>query len=128
MPMFDINKHNHEYFYDYATVIENLIPENLCDILADRVNQCVSKNSVEHVLHESLGTDAVSDLGGKYNHYIFKGQDIRNELKELVAIYHAVVPMISMITCSDIIVSPYPQSDINIKAFTFFLGFFGLPL
>ena len=32
--MFDINTHRYNYFYNYATVIEGLIPESICDQLA----------------------------------------------------------------------------------------------
>lgn len=124
--MFDINKHRHEYFYDHATVIENLIPEEICNNLAERVNQIIKGGGVDHVVYESLGSDAMLDLGGKYNHYIFKGDDVRKDLKELVAIYHAIVPMISMITCTDAIVSPYLQSDININAYPAGGGTLGL--
>lgn len=115
--MFDINKHRYDYFYNIATVIENLIPADICDNLTDRVNNIIAQGLVDRVKHAGLGTDAVSDMGGVYNHHIFKGPDIRVHLPELNAIYHAIVPMISMITCADAIVSPYPLSDINIKAY-----------
>jgi hypothetical protein len=115
--MFDLRKHQHDYFYDFATVIENLIPERICDQLASRVNSIITAEQVDHVKHQSLGTNAVSDLGGEYNHYIFKGDDIRQHLPELNAVYHALLPLVSVITCADAVVSPYPASDINIKAY-----------
>lgn len=115
--MFDVNKHQHDYFYNLATVIEDLIPGELCDTLAERVNDVINCNSVDLVRHSSLGTDAVSDLGGEYNHHIFKGSDVREYLPELNAIYHSLVPLISLITHTDAVVSPYPASDINIKAY-----------
>ncbi|HHQ6601133.1 TPA: hypothetical protein ACSTLW_001950 [Serratia fonticola] len=115
--MFDINKHRYDYFYNLATVVENLIPAEICDNLTDRVNTIIAKGLVDHVNHSGLGTDAVSDLGGAYNHHIFKGTDIKAHLPELTAIYHAILPLVSMITCSDAVISPYPLSDINIKAY-----------
>lgn len=115
--MFDINQHRHDYFYNLATVIEGLVPEDLCDMLAQRVNAIIGANAVNHVRHHSLGTDAVSDLGGEYNHHIFKGDDIRAHLPELTAIYHSLVPLVSLVTHTDTVVSPYPLSDINIKAY-----------
>lgn len=115
--MFDIRRHQYNYFYDLVTVLENLIPGSICDQLAARVNTVIADDLVDHVKHKGLGTDAVSDFGGEYNHHIFKGDDIRAHLPELNAIYHAVVPLISVITCADAVVSPYPASDINIKAY-----------
>lgn len=115
--MFDVNQHRHNYFYNLQTVIDGLIPEELCDNLAERVNDIIKSNGVSLVRHSSLGTDAVSDLGGEYNHHIFKGGDIRECLPELNAIYHSLVPLVSLITHTDTVVSPYPASDINIKAY-----------
>ncbi|MFC6299972.1 hypothetical protein GNF76_19100 [Pseudomonas sp. CCM 7893] len=115
--MFDINQYRHDYFYNLATVIDGLIPEDLCDSLAARVNRIIAGEGVDWVKHQSLGTDAVSDLGGEYNHQIFKGDDIRQHLPELSAIYHALVPLVSLVTHTDTVVSPYPLSDINIKAY-----------
>ncbi|CAE6866313.1 hypothetical protein R75461_08298 [Paraburkholderia nemoris] len=115
--MFDLKKHQYNYSYDLVTVVEDLIPRHICDQLAARVNAVIADSLVDHVKHKALGTDAVSDLGGEYNHHIFKGDDIRQHLPELNAIYHAVLPLISVITCADAVVSPYPVSDINIKAY-----------
>ncbi|EAX8334807.1 hypothetical protein AG21_04435 [Salmonella enterica subsp. arizonae] len=115
--MFDIQKHRHNYFYNLATVVEELIPAEICDNLTDRVNTIIAQGLVDHVNHSGLGNDAVSDLGGVYNHHIFKGPDVRAHLPELNAIYHAITPLISLITCTDAIVSPYSLSDINIKAY-----------
>lgn len=115
--MFNVNKHRREYFYDLVTIVERLIPFSLCDSLVDRVNRAIEADRVTLVQHKGLGTDAVSDLGGEYYHHIFKGDDVRSELPELVAVYHAILPLVSMITHTDTIVSPYPASDINIKAY-----------
>lgn len=117
MGIFDINKHRYDYFYNFVTVVEGLIPVDICDNLTDGVNIIISQGVIDHVKHSGLGTDAVSDLGGEYNHHIFKGPDIRTYLPELNAIYHSIVPLISLITCSDAVISPYPLSDINIKAY-----------
>ena len=113
--MFDIQEHQHNYFYNLATVIDDLIPVEICDNLADRANTAIALGLVDHVNHSGLGNDAVSDHGGVYNHHIFKGPDIRAHLPELNAIYHAIAPLISLISCTDSIVSPYPISDINLS-------------
>ena len=114
--MFDINQHRHDYFYNLATVIGGLIPDELCDTLARRVNSIMAVQGVDWVKHQGPGTDAVSDLGGVYNHHIFNGDDIRRYVPELTAIYHSLVPLISLITHTDTVVSPYPLCDINIRA------------
>ena len=115
--MFDVQQHRYNYFYNMATVVENLIPENICDTIVSRINKLISEGAVDHVKHSGLGNNAVSDLGGEYNHHIFKGPDIRKHLPELNAIYHAILPLISIITCTDTITSPYELSDVNIKAY-----------
>jgi len=114
--MFDVNKHRREYFYDLLTVITSVLPDELCDGLANRVQQVIAEDGVDLVEHRDLGTDAVSDLGGEYKHHIFKGADVRKHLPELTAVYHALLPLISIITHTDTVVSPYPASDVNIKA------------
>lgn len=55
------------------TVIEGVLPDELCDALARRVQQVIDEEGVDLVEHTGLGTDAVSDLGGEYKHHIFKG-------------------------------------------------------
>ncbi|MHA6195938.1 hypothetical protein ACX3YG_16385 [Pseudomonas wadenswilerensis] len=115
--MFDVNKYRREYFYNLVTVIEEVLPDPLCERLAGRVGKVIEEGGVDLVQHSGRGTDAVSDLGGEYNHHIFKGEDVRQHLPELEAVYHALLPLISMITHTDTVVSPYPASDINIKAY-----------
>lgn len=115
--MFNVNQHRREYFHDLATVIEGVLPEALCDELAERVDKLISAGEVGWVNHSGLGTDAVSDLGGVYKHHIFQGQDVRIHLPELNSVYHALTPLISVITHTDTVISPYSASDINIKAY-----------
>lgn len=115
--MFNLSQHCHDYFYNLETTIDDLIPEAICNALMERANRLIDANTISRVKHSHLGTDAVSDLGGVYNHYIFKGPDIREQFPELNAVYHALLPLISLITHTDTVVSPYPQSDINIKAY-----------
>ncbi|GIB73305.1 hypothetical protein VCSRO19_0913 [Vibrio cholerae] len=124
--MFDINKHRYNYFYNYLTVIEDLIPVHICDKLIARVNTKIEEGSIPLVNHNGLGNSAVSDLGGKYLHHIFKGDDVREYLPELEAIYHSILPIVSMITCTDTVVSPYKLSDMNIKAYPAGGGTLGL--
>lgn len=76
--MFNLNQHQYDYFYNLATVVENLIPEDICDTLAERVNSLIANGEIHHVKHSGLGNEAVSDLGGEYHHHIFQGQDIKN--------------------------------------------------
>lgn len=114
---FDVRQHQYDYFNNLVTQVERLIPGPVCDSLAAKIAQVIDAGLVDHVRHDGRGTNAVSDLGGAYDHHIFKGDDIRTHLPELVAIYHAVLPLVSIITCSDAVVSPYPVSDINIKAY-----------
>lgn len=104
--MFDVNRHRREYFYEMATVINGLLPNDICDELANRVQAIIRDHGVDFVQHSGLGTDAVSDLGGEYKHHIFKGDDVRRYLPELQAVYHALVPLVSLITHTDTVVSP----------------------
>ncbi len=52
--MFDVNKHRHEYFYDFVTTIEGLIPAEICDRLASRVDAAIAACEVDLVLHDGL--------------------------------------------------------------------------
>lgn len=38
-------------------------------------------------------------------------------MPELNAVYHSILPLVSLITLKEAIISPYEQSDINIKAY-----------
>jgi len=115
--MFEINSHQRNYHYDYVTVIDNILPVAMCEILRARINDIIEAGLVPLVNHQNLGNNIVKDKGGKYLHHIFKGNDIRHYLPELNAVYHSLLPLISLVTHTDTIVSPYEQSDINIKAY-----------
>ena len=115
--MFQINIHQQEYQYDYVTVIDNILPKEFCEELKLRVNQVIDSNLVTLVNHNGFGNDIVKDKGGKYFHHIFKGPDIKKYLPELNSFYHSILPLISLVTLKDAIVSPYEQSNINIKAY-----------
>ena len=115
--MFKINLHQKNYQYDYFTVIDNILPITICETLKARINDIIDSDLVSLVNHEGFGNDIVKDSGGKYLHHIFKGQDIRQHLPELNAVYHSLLPLISLVTHTDTIVSPYEQSDMNIKAY-----------
>jgi len=52
--MFD-NKHRREYFYDLLTVITSVLPDELCDGLANRVQQVIAEDGVDLVEHRDLG-------------------------------------------------------------------------
>jgi hypothetical protein len=115
--MFNIDKHRCEYFTDYVTVIDQLLSEEICAKLRAKVNEVIDKELVPLVDHQGLGADNVLDAGGRYLHHIFRGPDIRKYLPELDAVYHAILPIISLVTLSDAVLSPYEQSDINIKVY-----------
>lgn len=124
--MFNINVHRKEYQYDYATVIPKLLPEKICTELRSRVNSAIQDQKVKLVNHNGLGNDLVTDNGGKYLHHIFQGQDVRDHLPELVSFYHALPPIVEMVTSLDVVVSPYDRSDINIKVYPAGGGTLGL--
>lgn len=107
-------------------MIENLIPSHICDRITAQIDEAIEKSLVNLVDHSGLGNQAVSDLGGRYYHHIFKGDDIRKYTPDLESIYHSILPLISMITVTDAIISPYPLSDINIKAYPAGGGTLGL--
>ena len=42
------------------------------------------------------------------------GRAVKTHLPEMVLWYRALVPLISVVTFQDVVVSPYPESDINV--------------
>lgn len=52
--MFDVQQHRYNYFYNMATVVENLIPEDICDTLVSRINELISEGAVDHVKHSGI--------------------------------------------------------------------------
>jgi hypothetical protein len=114
---FDLTRHVREYHYDYVTVVDGIMPDDLCAALRARIDRCIDQQRVTLVDHEGKGTTAVSDTGGRYLHHIFQGDDVRRDLPELVAVYHAVLPLVAAVTSQHVVLSPYPRSDINIKVY-----------
>src|SRR3954469_5258907 len=78
--MFHIDKHRADYHHDFVTVVPGVIPEEICASLRLRVNLAVHQGLIQLVDHHGKGTGTVSDLGGRYLHHIFKGEDVRLHL------------------------------------------------
>lgn len=114
---FDLARHAGEYQYDYVTVIDGIMSDEMCDALRTRINGIIARGEVRLVDHGGLGTSAVSDAGGRYLHHIFQGPDVRAHLPELVTLYRAVLPLVSAVTNRDAVLSPHDRSDINIKVY-----------
>ncbi|HEY4145240.1 hypothetical protein [Pinirhizobacter sp.] len=114
---FNLSKHARAYQYDYMTVIDNVMPSTLCDVLRCRINKIIEDGKVAWVSHEGKGNADVSDAGGRYLHHIFQGDDVREHLPELTTLYHAVLPLVTAITNQDVVVSPHRRSDVNIKVY-----------
>lgn len=115
--MFTLIKHQGGYHHDMHTIIDHILPKELCLELSDRVRKLIKENKVQLVSHSKQGTIDELDGGGDYLHHIFKGKDIREFFPELVGAYHSLVSLLSCVTCSETIISPYLDSDMNIKAY-----------
>jgi len=114
---FNLAKHGGEYQYDYATVIDGIMSDEMCGVLRTRINEIIAHKKVKLVDHCGLGNSAVSDSGGRYLHHIFQGADVREHLPELVTLYRAILPLVSAVTNRDAVLSPHDRSDINIKVY-----------
>lgn len=77
----------------------------------------ISSGSVPLVDHEGLGSKSELDGGGRYLHHLVDGAAIRVHFPELVMLYHGIRFWIQDLTLLDVVLSPYPDSDINIKAY-----------
>ncbi len=106
-----------EYLYKLYLEIEGVIPKPVCREIFNKAKNLIDEGKITLVNHEGLGTDEELDGAGKYFHYIFKGGDIRDHFPELVVLYHCLLPQIALVTCSKAVLSPYRDSDINIKAY-----------
>lgn len=114
---FDAQVHARNYHYDYVTTLDDLIPESIQIDLRHRINGLIAAGGVRRVDHQGHGTAAVSDRGGRYLHHVLVGDDVRAHLPELVTLYQALLPLISVITNQHVVLSPHPRSDINIKVY-----------
>lgn len=105
------------YIYSLFCEIPNIISKETNEKVFKRALQLIEENKVHLVDHKGLGTHDELDGAGAYLHHIFRGDDIRKWFPELVTLYYALLPLISWVTCTKTVLSPYPDSDINIKAY-----------
>jgi hypothetical protein len=115
--MFDLDNHRREYCHQLYTIVDGVLPDDFASMLLRRANDVIGRGGVKLVNHAGRGTQAELDAGGAYYHYIFTGSDITEHLPELRGLYHGLLPTIAAITLQDAIISPHPESDINIKAY-----------
>ncbi len=85
--MFNIDQYRREFFYDFVTVVDNFIPQSLCEKLESNVNSAIENGAVTLVSHAGKGSKKFSDLGGKYYHNIFRGDDVRQYVRERWSIF-----------------------------------------
>jgi len=114
---FNAHHHARNYQYDYVTVIDEIIPQSIQESLRERIHALIDAGAIPLVNHAGRGTDAVSDKGGRYLHHIFTGEDVRAHLPELTTLYQALRPLIAVVTNQDVVLSPHPRSDMNIKVY-----------
>lgn len=105
------------YIYNQYCEIENIIPDSLSIEIFEKAQELILNKKIYLVNHQGLGTKKELDGSGKYFHHIFKGTDIRRWFPELIGLYHAFLPIVSWVTCTETVLSPYLDSDINIKAY-----------
>ena len=115
--MFSLELHQRNYQKDYYTLVDDIIPNIDCENIMKKIEQLINENKISLVNHEGIGKQKYLDGGGKYLHHIFKGSDIQNYFPELIGLYYGLLPSINAITCSRTVLSPYPDSNINIKVY-----------
>jgi len=115
--MFEIERHRHEYLYNYVTVVPGVIPLETCNRLNVAIGDHIRDGVPRNVQHEGQGTRGELDYGGAYRHHLFDGSHIRAHFPYLMGVYQVLRPLVSLITCCDVVHSPYPVSDVNIKAY-----------
>ncbi|WP_269537001.1 hypothetical protein [Cerasicoccus fimbriatus] len=115
--MINIDQKRHEYAYDFVTTIPNFLLAKSCDKINTGMSDLINLRKVDLVDHTEQGTVSELDYGGAYKHHIFKGNDIRAHFPILEGIYYAILPLVSLVTLQPVVLSPYPDSDINIKSY-----------
>lgn len=115
--MFQLLKKQNEYHHVGYTTIPNLLDDRLCDSLNKKILDAINSNEITLVDHQGKGSEKELDGGGKYLHHIFLSEDIDKFLPELKGAYHALLPLVSMVTSTNTILSPHEESDINIKSY-----------
>lgn len=115
--MFDLARLRHDYHYKKFCVIEDLLPAHICEEILQKVTRLIAEKKAISLNFSGLGSDQVLDGGGVYQHKVIDGDVCRIYFPELVAFYHSMTPLVSVITDQDVVVSPYPKSDINIKIY-----------
>jgi hypothetical protein len=114
---FNLPKHVREFHYDYVTLVDRIMSKEQASSLVTRIDALICNGEIKLVDHRGMGTGDVSDLGGRYLHHIFEGDDVRRHLPELVTLYRAILPLVATITSQDVVLSPHMRSDINIKVY-----------
>jgi hypothetical protein len=115
--MFNISKLRNEYHYNYYTVLPEFLPDWLCKQLRDSAESLVNSGSVLFIDEVRAPSRLELEVGGRYRHYLIDGVTIRQQLPILTGIYHALLPFLKILTSENVIASPYPDSDINIKVY-----------
>lgn len=115
--MFDVTKYCHQYHTEKLTVIDRIIPEEICECIVTRALQIVAEGKAKHIDYSGRGTNDVLDGGGDYRYEVFDMKDVTHYFSELVLLYHSLLPMLSIITHNDVITSPHPGSEITLKVY-----------
>jgi hypothetical protein len=115
--MFNINKHFHNYHYNKLTVIDNILPKDICQNVVERIERLVISKKVIDVNFKGVGTIDILDGGGEYKYKVMDMEKVIQYFPELVLFYYSMLPLISVITHTEVITSPHPGSEIVIKVY-----------
>src|SRR4051794_39796586 len=115
--MYNITKLQNEYHYNYYTVLPEFLPDRLCVQLRDTAEALIDSGSTLFIDEDRAPSRLELEMGGKYRHYLIGGTSIQQHLPVLAGVYHALLPFLKILTSEDVVVSPYPDSDINIKVY-----------
>lgn len=126
--MFSLETHQRNFHHELNTVVPGVLPEGMCETLAERAQSLIDEGRIHLVNHEGTGGVTELDQGGKYYHHMFLGEDVRQYMPEIVAAYHALKGQIAAITCGNVVLSPHADSDINIVVYPADGGTMGMHL
>jgi hypothetical protein len=124
-PHLRLARHQREYAENLFTVIDDAMPSEWCDAIAARAAAQIAEGNAT-LQKPPTRADEERFVQGPYRFHMILGGQVRQHFPELGSLYHGWCGWLSLITQSDIIVSPHKNittgepSDVfyvNIKAY-----------
>lgn len=113
----DLEAMSREYKDRGLTILRGFLPTEVASRWVADILHARDEGHGKMVVVEDERGEQASGIGGNLRYEVVGGHDCARLLPEVMAVYHCLPALLSVITEQDVVVSPYPRSAVVAKIY-----------